>query len=286
MSDEKLQWHPAFFAALHIEFGEELDALEIKREHLLGKKPMQIDVVVVKKEKDVRIEKNIGRLFRGHNIIEYKAPGDYLSINDFYKVYGYTCFYQSDTGKVKEIAPDELTITYVCNHYPREVIQHLQRSRKINAVKKDNGIYYLCGDEFPMQILVTKELPKDENYWLNNLRNDLKTGKEIEELVERYEKVKQKAYYSDVMELIVRANWEKMKEEKSMCEALRELFAEELKESENKGIEKGIEKGFVQAKLETAVNLLDILDIHTIADRVGLPVEKVRELKAASGKCI
>lgn len=71
-----------------------------------------------------------------------------------------------------------------------------------------------------------------------------------------------------------------------MCEALRELFAEELKESENKGIEKGIEKGFVQAKLETAVNLLDILDIHTIADRVGLPVEKVRELKAASGKCI
>lgn len=153
-------------------------------------------------------------------------------------------------------------------------------------VKKGQGIYYLYGDEFPMQILITKELSKEENYWLNNLRNDLKTGKEIEELIEKYEKVKQKAYYSDVMELIVRANWEKMKEEKSMCEALRELFAEELKESENKGIEKGIEKGFVQAKLETAVNLLDILDIHTIADRVGLPVEKVRELKAASGKCI
>lgn len=286
MSGEKLQWHPAFFAALHIEFGRELDMLEIKREHLLGKKPMQIDVVIVKKDKKVQIGKNIGKIFRGHNIIEYKAPDDYLSINDFYKVYGYTCFYQSDTGKVKEIAPDELTITYICNHYSREVIQHLKRNRKIDVIKKGQGIYYLYGDEFPMQILITKELSKEENYWLNNLRNDLKTGEEIEELVERYEKVKQKAYYSDVMELIVRANWEKMKEEKSMCEVLRELFAEELKESENKGIEKGIEKGFVQAKLETAVNLLDILDIHTIADRVGLPVEKVRELKAASGKCI
>lgn len=74
MSGEKLQWHPAFFVALHIEFGRELDMLEIKREHLLDKKPMQIDVVIVKKDKKVRIEKNIGRIFRGHNIIEYKAP--------------------------------------------------------------------------------------------------------------------------------------------------------------------------------------------------------------------
>lgn len=30
---------------------------------------------------------------------------------------------------------------------------------------------------------------------------------------------------------IVRANWEKVKEEKQMCEALQELFADELKES-------------------------------------------------------
>lgn len=30
MSGEKLQWHPAFFAALHIEFGRELDMLELK----------------------------------------------------------------------------------------------------------------------------------------------------------------------------------------------------------------------------------------------------------------
>ena len=30
---------------------------------------------------------------------------------------------------------------------------------------------------------------------------------------------------------IVRANWKKVKEEKQMCEALQELFADELKES-------------------------------------------------------
>lgn len=37
------------------------------------------------------------------------------------------------------------------------------------------------------------------------------------------------------MDLIVRANWDRMKEEKEMCEALRELFADELQESKEQG---------------------------------------------------
>ena len=40
------------------------------------------------------------------------------------------------------------------------------------------------------------------------------------------------------MDLIVRANWDRMKEEKEMCEALRELFADELQESKEQGEEK------------------------------------------------
>ena len=36
--DGKLQWHPAFAAALHIEFEEELDEIDIREEHLLSKK--------------------------------------------------------------------------------------------------------------------------------------------------------------------------------------------------------------------------------------------------------
>lgn len=44
-----------------------------------------------------RSELNIGRIFRKYNIIEYKSPVDYLGIDDFYKVYGYLCFYKADT---------------------------------------------------------------------------------------------------------------------------------------------------------------------------------------------
>ena len=112
-NDEKIQWHPAFDAALCIELNEDLGILDIWNEYMLSKKPMQIDVLIIKKEAGKRIRKKIGHLFRKHNIIEYKSPEDYLSINDFYKVYGYTCFYQSDTKKVCEIDPTELTITFV-----------------------------------------------------------------------------------------------------------------------------------------------------------------------------
>lgn len=87
MEQGKLQWHPAFSAALRIELEEELEILDIVDEYQLSKKPLQMDILIVKKRKDIPVKKNIGRIFRKYNIIEYKAPDDYLSINDFYKVY-------------------------------------------------------------------------------------------------------------------------------------------------------------------------------------------------------
>ena len=243
MTDGKLQWHPGFSAALRVELEEELDELCIEDEHMLSKKPMQIDVLVVKKKGEQPIRKNIGRIFRKHNIIEYKSPEDYLSVNDFYKVYGYTCFYQSETKRVKEIPPEEITITFICNHYPQKLLEHLKKFKRIEVEKQEAGIYYLLGDSFPIQLVIVKELSKEENYWLQNLRCNLKIGEEIQEVVRRYEQVKHKAYYSDVMNLIVRANQKQMEEEKNMCEALNELFAEELKEADLRGRKEGIEQG-------------------------------------------
>lgn len=88
-----------------------------------------MDVLLIKKTKNVQIEKSIGQIFRAHNIIEYKSPEDYLSINDFYKVYAYACLYQSDTDKVNEIDPSMITITFVYSHYPRELLRHLAEVR-------------------------------------------------------------------------------------------------------------------------------------------------------------
>ena len=162
MEKRKLQWHPAFGAALRITLKDEMEFLEMQEEYLLSKKPPQIDILIVKKLRDRPIKKAIGKIFRQHNIIEYKAPGDYLSINDFYKVYGYTCFYQSNTDRIKEIDPEELTITFACSRYPREMLKHLAEVRGIHAENRDKGIYYLIGDAIPMQLLITQELTQEE----------------------------------------------------------------------------------------------------------------------------
>ena len=182
-NDEKIQWHPAFDAALQIEFGDEAKYLEFDPEHLISKKPMQIDVLV-KNEKHVKLRKNIGRIFRQYNIIEYKSPEDDLDIDDFYKTYAYACLYKSDTEAVDLIPADELTITFVCYHYPRNMLRKLEQDRKMTVEQEDSGIYYLIGDAIPIQLVIVPKLSKEHNYWLNNLRNDLKAGSEIKKITE------------------------------------------------------------------------------------------------------
>lgn len=283
MTDGRLQWYSGFSAALRVELEDELDELCIEDEHMLSKKPMQIDVLVVKKKGEQPIRKNIGRIFRKHNIIEYKSPEDYLSINDFYKVYGYTCFYQSETKRVKDIPPEEITMTFICNHYPQKLLEHLKKFKGIEVEKQEAGLYYLLGDSFPIQLVIVKELSKEENYWLQNLRCNLKTGEEIQEVVRRYEQVKHKAYYSDVMNLIVRANQKQMEEEKNMCEALNELFAEELKEADLRGRKEGRKEGRSVGQMEKLKELVQKKlaknqSIEKIADDLVEDVEVIRKI--------
>ena len=283
MTDGRLQWHSGFSAALRVELEDELDELCIEDEHMLSKKPMQIDVLVVKKKGEQPIRKNIGRIFRKHNIIEYKSPEDYLSINDFYKVYGYTCFYQSETKRVKDIPPEEITMTFICNHYPQKLLEHLKKFKGIEVEKQEAGLYYLLGDSFPIQLVIVKELSKEENYWLQTLRCNLKTGEEIQEVVRRYEQVKHKAYYSDVMNLIVRANQKQMEEEKNMCEALNELFAEELKEADLRGRKEGRKEGRSVGQIEKLKELVQKKlaknqSIEKIADDLVEDVEVIRKI--------
>ena len=110
---------------------------------------------MVKKEPAIHIRKNIGHMFKNHNIIEYKSPTDYLSVNDFYKGYGYACLYQSLTEKVGAIDPADITITFVCSHYPQKMLKQVLPRRKITIEKYAEGIYYLNKDDFSIQLIVT-----------------------------------------------------------------------------------------------------------------------------------
>ena len=240
--NSELQWHPAFFAGIQIELKDDKENLSFENEHQLSAKPMEIDVLVIKKEKDVPVRKNIGRIFRKHNIIEYKSPKDYLSIDDFYKVYGYTCFYKADTGAADEIKANELTMTFVCSRYPVKLIRHLKEKRGYTIEKPEDGIYYIKGDYFPIQIIVTSKLSETENLWLKNRTDNMKDVRSARKLIDDYGKHRENDLYESVMNIIMRANKEKFQEVRGMCDALKELMKDELEEAKREAKKEGIQQ--------------------------------------------
>ena len=274
-----IQWHPAFHASIQIEFKDEVEKLTFDSEHLLSKKPMQMDELIIKVSENEIINKNIGKIFRRYNIIEYKSPDDYLTINDFYKVYGYCCFYQSDTEEVCKIPPEELTITFICNHFPRKMIQHLRKFRGLDTICVEPGIYHITGDPFPIQLLITKELNPTENRWLQSLRNDVTEPEEIKTLLKEYEDNKSSKLYQAAIDVITRANWSAVKEVKaSMCEALKELMAEEFQEQEERVTKQVTEQVTEKVTEQIIQNLYDsIKDIDELASLLKMPVEQVEK---------
>ena len=164
-----IAWHPAFVEAIKLELEAYGDSLEFFPEYQLTSEPLRIDCVVIKKTKDVVIKKNIAAIFRDVNLLEYKSPDDYVSIEDFYKVYAYACLYAS----FKKVPITSLTITFIESHFPREPLTHFLHVRKYKVEKKVPGIYTISGDVLPIQIIDNRQLSADENLWLKGLSNRL-----------------------------------------------------------------------------------------------------------------
>lgn len=73
MKEQKIQWHSGFVAAINLELSANRENLVYEQEHNLNIKPLEIDLLVIKKDSHVQIDNEIGRIFRGHNIQSQKA---------------------------------------------------------------------------------------------------------------------------------------------------------------------------------------------------------------------
>lgn len=256
MAKQKLQWHPAFYAGLQIELKDEADNLIFENEHQLGTKPKEIDILVIKKQKDIPIKKNIGRIFRKHNIIEYKSPTDYISINAFYKGCAYALFYKSDTVKQNEINISDITLTFVSVKYPDMLMKHLTKELNFKIEKANNGIYYINKAEiiFPIQIIVTSKLNSDENLWIKSLTNTLTNEYDVKKLINEYEDNQSNKLYESVMDIIIKAN----KLEDCDMSVVLDNWLESLK---TKAINEGLNKGITEGRLEgIEIFIIDALE--------------------------
>ena len=156
---EKIQWHPAFAAAIGLEFRDDHKYVKIQQEYNLSKEPIRIDLLISRKDKSSRRFGNeIGHIMKTYNIIEYKSPEDSLNIDDYYKTIGYAGLYKGMGEYVNKILAKEVTVSMFCTRKPVKMFSMLKEEGAV-IEQRYPGIYYITGNTlFPVQIVVAKEL--------------------------------------------------------------------------------------------------------------------------------
>jgi hypothetical protein len=64
-----------------------------------------------------------------------------------------------------------MSVSIVTAGKPYKLLEHLEKRYSVTA--KQRGIYIIDKDTSPTQIIVSRELPEDENLWLNSLNKEL-----------------------------------------------------------------------------------------------------------------
>ncbi len=228
--EKRLQWHPACFAALNLEFTDNKNDLEFFQEIAVNDLPLRMDVLIIKKTHNRKIKNEIGKIFRWYNVVEYKSPDDELSFNVFLKGIAEVYLYKTKQEKTRI---DSYSLSFVRTRKPVVLFDVLERYG-FKICEKYRGIYYISGRNIiPIQIVVSGRLNKGEHIWLNALTKklSLEQAKILVATTNDLQDASEKKYADSLWEIVTRANKdliEKMREENIMCKAMAEIFKPEI----------------------------------------------------------
>ena len=267
--ETRTQWHPAFCSAVKLELIENKADLDYTNEYNLNSKPIRMDLLVIKKSRDVEIKNEIGKIFRGHNIMEYKSPQDDMNLDTYIKVVGYACLYKASEVHAGYIDLDDITLTFVREGKPRELLKWFEKNN-YEVREKYKGIYYVEKvGSFPIQVIVSGKLSPENQKWLTLLSSNLKQS-DAERIVIQTEKLEQpdeKLYADSVLRVAVEENpivFHKVRgESEDMFDALKELMKDDFDEATRIGEEKGKEDLILGSlkKKNTPEAIAEFLDI-------------------------
>ena len=247
MPDQKIQWHPGFFAGIELEFKQY--PVDIEKEYQLTRGPLQIDLLIIKKLTDDKIDNEIGNIFRRHNIIEYKSPDDELSIDVFYKVQAYASLYKASGDTVNAIPAEDISVTLFRDTYPKSLIERLKESGSV-IHEEYPGIYYVEGNcLFPTQIVVSGQFSEGEHSAFQILSRKA-PRKEVIAFLQHAAGLTDpgdRSRVDSILQVSVSANHDLYqdihKEDIIMCEALRDLMKEDFDRTLMQGFQQGEQQG-------------------------------------------
>ena len=238
--DKKVQWHPAFYNAMHLELKENKEDLEFTEELILNTLPLRVDMLIVKKKIPCEIQNEIGRIFQKHNLLEYKSPEDALNYDVFLKGIAYAYLYKTKEEHVNKVELEDMTLTFIREGKPIKLLEKL-RKEKFKIEEKWAGIYYIIKEgSIKIQIVVTKELSRENHIWLNSLSAGMNEHniKELVYTTKALRRLDEKAQADSLWEVVATVNKEmveRVREDEMMCKALAEIMKPEIDEAYDNG---------------------------------------------------
>lgn len=156
--ENRLQWHPACFAALNLEFLENKEELEFFQEHSVSELPLRIDTLIIKKTRTHKLRNEIGDIFRCYNLVEYKSPRDEMTFNTFLKGIAEVYLYKIKQEKTRI---ESYSLTFIRDRKPVALFQMLNSlTKKLSVEQVKELIEKLMEENVMCQALMEIMKPK------------------------------------------------------------------------------------------------------------------------------
>ena len=163
IEDTRQNYRATMEAALKSRYSDQSKSIEIFSEDPLGVEPPILDLLVLKKNPELKLTDDIGNFFKEYNIIENKGVNDDININDVFKTQAYAWFYMSAGRLVDEIPWEKVTITAIQFHFPMAAFARLkQMNCKIEELVP-NAVWEVSGPPiaFPFRVINASNLGDD-----------------------------------------------------------------------------------------------------------------------------
>ena len=233
----KSDWHKGFEAYLKADAHEaEGGTAEVIVEHPLGEAPPRIDFIVWLHEEETRLNKEIYRIFRRFNVIEYKNPHDRLNWRVIHKAIGYANLYVGLAESEGDRPKDQITISIFRAVKNPELFKELERAGHL-VPGRIKGIYQIVGlTEFPFQIVIMTELEGKEyaaaRAMIDEDRASLEDIKQFMDVIAEEEDETVKGHMRVILDLIGEKNPAKIEEllrrDKNMSPKWMEIMKPEI----------------------------------------------------------
>ena len=233
---QRVNWHEAAVCAMQIELRDYAHLLDFYPEYVLGKNSYRIDLLVIRKLSDSPIPKNIARIFTTYNIFEIKGVGSSVTPDSYYKANAYAGLLISSQGKRNQYTRQDISLSFLGSCYPRKLFRHLTKDCKLTLEKISPGVYHIHKEMYATQVLVTSELPPEENLYLHCMRKYL-SGETLEKrLSDDYEKHMGQDIYVRYMNQVTNASFNSKGESTMVCEGILNICGTSSKEIEERAI--------------------------------------------------